>query len=82
MSEKTESNHKQEVVRKGHGRQLIGFEETEHSKKWKEPFFFVQAADTQLGMIVNYGDGTIEVINILTYHGKKKSSYAGNLLIY
>lgn len=59
MSKKTESNHRQEVVRKGHDRQLIGFEETEHSKKWKKPFFFVQAADTQLGMIVNYGDGTI-----------------------
>lgn len=28
--------------------------------KWAEPFYFVQAADTQLGLIMNYGDGTVE----------------------
>ena len=47
------------VVRKGQDRILPGFEETKVTKTWKLPFFFVQAADTQLGLIVNYGDGTI-----------------------
>ena len=47
------------VVRKGQDKILPGFEETRTSTSWKSPFFFVQAADTQLGMIVNYGDGTI-----------------------
>lgn len=27
-------------------------------RRWKAPFYFVQAADTQLGLIENYGDGT------------------------
>lgn len=57
----TQDKQKREkvVVRKGNERQLEGFEETKTSKTWKSPFFFVQAADTQLGMMVNYGDGTI-----------------------
>ena len=59
MSETKDQPEKKVVVRKGYDRQLPGFEETQTSKLWKSPFFFVQAADTQLGMIVNYGDGTI-----------------------
>ena len=50
-----------EIVRKGKDGNLPGFEETPLSMTWKSPFFFVQAADTQLGMIVNYGDGTIRL---------------------
>ena len=50
-----------EIVRKGQDGNLPGFEETPLSMTWKSPFFFVQAADTQLGMIVNYGDGTIRL---------------------
>ena len=50
-----------EIVRKGQDGNLPGFEETPVSTTWKSPFFFVQAADTQLGMIVNYGDGTIRL---------------------
>jgi len=46
-------------VLKAEDRTLPGFHETDSSGKWQQPFFFVQAADTQLGMIVNYGDGTI-----------------------
>jgi len=45
------------TVLKAENRTLPGFEEDRGG--WKEPFFFVQAADTQLGMIVNYGDGSI-----------------------
>ena len=60
MSE-SESNKvaKKSVVRKGHDRRLSGFEESKSSKSWNEPFFFVQAADTQLGLIQVWGDGTI-----------------------
>jgi len=47
------------AVVKAVDRTLPGFEESDKCAKWKEPFFFVQAADTQLGMIVNYGDGSI-----------------------
>ena len=50
---------KKRVVLKAVDRLLPGFEETSKSTTWTTPFFFVQAADTQLGMIVNYGDGTI-----------------------
>jgi len=39
------------VVRKAVKRVLPGFLETKESQTWKEPFVFVQAADTQLGMI-------------------------------
>jgi hypothetical protein len=59
MSETKDHPEQKVVVRKGHDRRLPGFEETQTSKSWQSPFFFVQAADTQLGMIVNYGDGTI-----------------------
>ena len=59
------SVQKKSVVRKGHERQLSGFEESQGSKLWKSPFFFVQAADTQLGMIVNYGDGTIRYLKTI-----------------
>ena len=42
-----------EVVRKGKDRTLPGFE----SKETKfSPFYFIQAADTQLGMIDTWGD--------------------------
>ena len=57
MSENTKENR--EIVRKGKDRQLIGFEECKSSKAWQSPFFFIQAADTQLGMIGTWGDGTI-----------------------
>ena len=36
-------------VLKAEERTLPGFEETDKSGKWQQPFFFVQAADTQLG---------------------------------
>ena len=60
MSEEEESNSRlsDRVVLKGKDRILPGFE-LEKGSKWKSPFFFVQAADTQLGLIANYGDGTI-----------------------
>ena len=45
-----------EVVRKGKDRTLPGFE----SRDGKfSPFFFIQAADTQLGMIDTWGDGSV-----------------------
>jgi len=45
------------VVLKAENRTLPGFEETELGEQWsEEPFFFVQAADTQLGMMVHRGD--------------------------
>jgi hypothetical protein len=47
------------VVLKAKDRTLAGFEVGSESK-WKAPFFFVQAADTQLGLISNYGDGTLK----------------------
>jgi len=47
------------VVAKAKDLQLPGFEETEAAIKWQGDFFFVQAADTQLGLIANYGDGSI-----------------------
>ncbi len=47
------------VVAKASDRTLPGFEESDASTRWSGPFFFVQAADTQLGLIVNFGDGTI-----------------------
>ncbi len=47
------------VVCKAIDRQLPGFEESGSSAKWRAPFYFIQAADTQLGLIANYGDGTI-----------------------
>jgi UDP-2,3-diacylglucosamine pyrophosphatase LpxH len=45
------------VIRKGKDRILPGFET--HATDWKEPFYFIQAADTQLGMIDNWGDGSV-----------------------
>ena len=56
---KCENSSKPAVVLKGQDRILPGFEESKSSMTWASPFFFVQAADTQLGMIVNWGDGTI-----------------------
>ena len=47
-----------QVVLKAKDRILAGFE-VESESGWKSPFFFVQAADTQLGLISNYGDGTL-----------------------
>eukprot|EP00095_Tigriopus_kingsejongensis_P000977 maker-scaffold39_size501901-snap-gene-1.11 protein:Tk00977 transcript:maker-scaffold39_size501901-snap-gene-1.11-mRNA-1 annotation:"purple acid" len=46
------------VVHKAENRILPKFEQVGNDK-WKEPFYFIQAADTQLGLMVNYGDGTI-----------------------
>jgi hypothetical protein len=46
------------VVLKARDRILPGFE-VETQSSWNSNFFFVQAADTQLGLISNYGDGTI-----------------------
>ena len=60
MSQTDESSKERtSVVRRGYERQLSGFEECKGSESWKSPFFFVQAADTQLGMIQVWGDGTI-----------------------
>lgn len=47
------------VIRKAKDRLLAGFDSDSSSSKWSSPFYFVQAADTQLGMVANYGDGTI-----------------------
>lgn len=47
------------IVLRSQNRTLPGFEEKLATTTWTSPFFFVQAADTQLGMIVNFGDGTI-----------------------
>lgn len=57
MSEEALNQLSDRVVLKAHNRALPGFE-VEKQAKWKSPFFFVQAADTQLGLIDNYGDGT------------------------
>ena len=59
MSQTEEQLEEKElVVRKGQERQLSGFEECQSTKSWKSPFFFVQASDTQLGMIKTWGYGT------------------------
>ncbi len=50
---------KRPVVAKASDHQLPGFEESDASVRWSSPFYFIQAADTQLGLIANYGDGTI-----------------------
>ena len=44
------------VIRKAKDRILPGFAT---KSKWDQPFFFVQAADTQLGMIDTWGDGSV-----------------------
>ena len=47
------------VIRKAKDRILPGFEiNAATASKWTEAFFFVQAADTQLGMIDMWGDGS------------------------
>ena len=56
MSEEALIELSDRVVLKARNRGLPGFE-VEQQAKWKSPFFFVQAADTQLGLIDNYGDG-------------------------
>ena len=43
------------VIRKAKDRILPGFETSRDKSKWKSSFFFVQAADTQLGMIDTWG---------------------------
>ena len=43
------------VIRKAKDRVLPGFETSRDKSKWKSSFFFVQAADTQLGMIDTWG---------------------------
>ena len=48
----------EDAVRKAKDRILPGFED-EKDSKWQDPFFFVQAADTQLGMIDSWGDGSV-----------------------
>ena len=47
------------VIRKAKDRVLPGFETSRDKSKWKSSFFFVQAADTQLGMIDMWGDGSV-----------------------
>ena len=47
------------VIRKAKDRILPGFETSRDKSKWKSSFFFVQAADTQLGMIDMWGDGSV-----------------------
>lgn len=47
------------VVRKAKDRILPGFETWANHSKWQGSFFFVQAADTQLGMIDSWGDGSV-----------------------
>jgi len=59
MSQSEDKTEKRPVVTKGEEHQLVGFEESKYSKTWQSPFFFIQAADTQLGMIGTWGDGTI-----------------------
>jgi len=56
MSEKSVDVPSESVVLKARNRTLPGFE-AETQSKWNSPFFFIQAADTQLGLIDNYGDG-------------------------
>ena len=46
----------EKVIRKAKDRILPGFST---KSKWDQPFFFVQAADTQLGMIDTWGDGSV-----------------------
>ena len=46
----------EKVIRKAKDRILPGYST---KSKWDQPFFFVQAADTQLGMIDNWGDGSV-----------------------
>ncbi len=50
---------KDKVVRRAKDRRLPGFASADDESKWTGNFFFVQAADTQFGMVANYGDGTI-----------------------
>jgi len=47
------------VIRKAKDRILPGFETSPDKSKWDKSFFFVQAADTQLGMIDMWGDGKV-----------------------
>ena len=47
------------VIRKAKERILPGFEKNATASKWKKAFYFVQAADTQLGMIDSWGDGSV-----------------------
>ena len=49
----------EKVIRKAKDRILPGFPTTSESSKWQEPFYFIQAADTQLGMMDSWGDGTV-----------------------
>ena len=46
----------EKVIRKAKDRILPGFTA---KSKWDHSFFFVQAADTQLGMIDTWGDGSV-----------------------
>lgn len=57
-AEESSSSTSNSILRAENG-VLPGFEESEHSTKWQRDFYFIQAADTQLGLISNYGDGTI-----------------------
>ena len=45
------------VVLKAQNRTLPGFEATSLNAAGTAPFFFVQAADTQLGLISNWAEG-------------------------
>ncbi len=46
------------VILKAKDQVLAGFKVGSESN-WRSPFFFVQAADTQLGMMSNYVDGIL-----------------------
>ncbi len=48
----------EKAILKGQDRILPGFATNPDESKWSESFFFVQAADTQLGMIDTWGDGS------------------------
>ena len=50
-----ETLEESKVIRKAKDRVLPGFETSRDKSKWKSSFFFVQAADTQLGMIDTWG---------------------------
>ena len=54
-----ESELRRTVVLRGENRVLPGFEASTSNVKWQSPFFFIQAADTQLGLIEHYGDGAV-----------------------
>ena len=53
------SDNPEKIIRKGKNRTLPGFSASPDSSKWQNPFFFIHAADTQLGMMDNWGNGMV-----------------------